>query len=202
MTENPTENKPNKRKRPCLIAIGVVLSLIFIIFIICLVLALTVFKPKQPRTSLVSATVDGVTPRVSFPAIKISLNITVDLVILIENPNHASFKHGTGKSLLLYKGVQVGDVDLYPGEIPARGNGTMQAKLTMQADRLTSNMNNLVSDALSGEFVVEISSRIPGRINFLGFIKKHVVAVSDCELTVGVPSFKVKNQVCKNKTKF
>ncbi|KAL6139060.1 hypothetical protein ACLB2K_064337 [Fragaria x ananassa] len=201
MTETPTDNKPNKRNRPCLIAIGVVLFLILLMFIICLVLALTVFKPKQPRTTLVSATVDGVTPRVSFPAINIRLNITVGLVLLIENRNHASFKHGTGKSLLLYRGVQVGDADLFPGEIPARGNGTMSAKLTMQADRLASDLNNLVTDALSGEFVIEVKSSVPGRITFLGFIKKHAVAVSECELTVGVPNFKIKNQVCKNKTK-
>lgn len=77
----------------------------------------------------------------------------------------------------------------------------MSAKLTMQADRLASDMNNLVTDALGGEFVIEVKSSVPGRITFLGFIKKHAVAVSECELTVGVPNFKIKNQVCKNKTK-
>lgn len=204
MTENPTDKKvkkPNKRKRSCLIAIGVILFLIMLIFIVCLILALTVFKPKQPRTTVVSATVDGVAPRVSFPAVKIELNITVDLVILIENRNHASFKHGAGKTLLLYQGIQVGDADLDPGNIPARGNATLPARLTMQADRLASKMSNLVSDALSGEFVIETKSSIPGRITLLGFIKKHAVAKSDCQLTIGFPNLKVKSQVCKNKTK-
>ncbi|PRQ42625.1 putative Late embryogenesis abundant protein, LEA-14 [Rosa chinensis] len=201
MTETGTDNKPNKRKRPCLIAIGVFLFLILLVFIICLILALTVFKAKQPRTSVVSASVDGVAQRLSFPAVKIELNITVDLVILIENRNHASFKHGTGKSLLLYRGAQVGDADLYPGDIPARANSTLPARLTMQAHRLASKMSNLVTDALSGEFVIETKSSIPGRITFLGFIKKHAVAESECQLTIGFPNLKVKSQVCKSKTK-
>ncbi|PQQ09444.1 uncharacterized protein Pyn_21436 [Prunus yedoensis var. nudiflora] len=115
MTENSDHlNKPNKRKRFCLIAIGVVLFLILLLFIIALILALTVFKTRQPRTQILSVSVDGVAPRISFPAVQIELNITLDLMILVENRNHASFKHGTGKTFLLYQGNQVGDADLYP----------------------------------------------------------------------------------------
>ncbi|KAL6278363.1 hypothetical protein ACE6H2_021964 [Prunus campanulata] len=202
MTENSDHlNKPNKRKRFCLIAIGVVLFLILLLFIIALILALTVFKTRQPRTQILSASVDGVAPRISFPAVQIELNITLDLMILVENRNHASFKHGTGKTFLLYQGNQVGDADLYPGFIPARGNSTLPCRLTLQADRLANNMSNLISDVLGGEFVLETRTRIPGKVTFLGFIKKHAVAVSECQLTIGFPGMKVKRQVCKSKAK-
>ncbi|KAI5326151.1 hypothetical protein PRUPE_6G299100 [Prunus persica] len=202
MTENSDHlTKPNKRKRSCLIAIGVVLFLILLLFIIALILALTVFKTKQPRTQILSASVDGVAPRISFPAVQIELNITLDLMILVENRNHASFKHGTGKTFLLYQGNQVGDADLYPGFIPARGNSTLPCRLTLQADRLANNMSNLISDVLGGEFVLETRTRIPGRVTLLGFIKKHAVAVSECQLTIGFPDMTVKRQVCKSKAK-
>lgn len=202
MTENSDHlTKPNKRKRSCLIAIGVVLFLILLLFIIALILALTVFKTRQPITQILSASVDGVAPRISFPAVQIELNITLDLMILVENRNHASFKHGTGKTFLLYQGNQVGDADLYPGFIPSRGNSTLPCRLTLQADRLANNMSNLISDVLGGEFVLETRTRIPGRVTFLGFIKKHAVAVSECQLTIGFPDMKVKTQVCKSKAK-
>ncbi|KAJ4704182.1 Late embryogenesis abundant protein [Melia azedarach] len=109
------------RKRLCLIAVGAILLLLLVLFIIILILSLTVFKPKQPTTQLQSAKLDGIAPRVSFPAIDIQLNLTLDLQILVGNRNHASFKHGSGKSLLLYQGNQVGEADIYPGNDSSKG---------------------------------------------------------------------------------
>ncbi|KAM4079145.1 hypothetical protein ACB094_09G094500 [Castanea mollissima] len=157
-----------KRKRRCLMALGIPLILIFLLFIIILILALTVFKTKSPKTTLVSASLDGVAPSVSLPSAQIELNITVDLKILVKNPNHVSFKHGQGKSYLLYEGNQVGEADIYPG-----------GQLVMQAD-----------------------TRIPGRINFLGIFKKHVVVVSECQLQIAVLDMNITDKACKDKTKF
>ncbi|KAL5550348.1 hypothetical protein UlMin_000524 [Ulmus minor] len=208
MTENGNQSsnddrmiKKKKRKRLCIFAIGAVLVLLLILFIIALILSLTVFKAKEPRTELLSATVDGVSPRVSFPAIRIELNITLDLKILVHNRNRASFKHGAGKSLLLYLGNQVGEAELYPGFIPARGSATLPCRLTIQVDELGSNVAGLISDVLDGELVLETKTRMPGRITFLGFIKKHAVAVSECQLTISITQMEVKSQVCKSKAK-
>ncbi|KAB2630382.1 hypothetical protein D8674_007901 [Pyrus ussuriensis x Pyrus communis] len=201
MTENSNHNKPNKRKRICLITIGVILFLNFLLFLIALILALTVFKSKQPKTEILSASVDGVAPRVSFPAVRIELNITVDLMINVQNRNYASFKHGAGKTLLLYQGTQVGDADLYPGNVPARGNATLPCRLTLQVDRVANDLSKLISDVLGGEIMLQTKTRIPGRITFLGFIKKHAVALSACQLTIGFPKMKVKRQDCKIKAK-
>ncbi|KAB2621768.1 hypothetical protein D8674_023950 [Pyrus ussuriensis x Pyrus communis] len=201
MPENSIHNKPNKRKRSCLIAIGAILFLIFLLFIIALILALTVFKPKQPKTEIHSASVDGVAPRITFPAVRIELNITLYLTINVENQNHASFRHGEGKTLLLYQGTQVGDANLYPGNIPARGNAMLPCRLTLQADKLANDMSKLISDVMGGEIMVETKTRIPGRVTFLGFIKKHAVAISECQLTIGFPDMKVKSQDCKSKAK-
>ncbi|XP_015897785.3 uncharacterized protein LOC107431405 [Ziziphus jujuba] len=208
MTETTTnvealniDKKHKVRKRKCHIAVGVILLLIILLFIIALILALTVFKPKQPRTQLLSATLDGVAPRVSFPAIKIELNITLDLKLLVENKNHASFKHGAGTSSLLYKSKQVGEAQLSPGFIPAMGSSTLPCRLTLEVDKMASDLPTLISDVLGGELVVETHTRIPGRVKFLGFIKKHVVAVSRCQFTLSVKEMKIKSQVCKSKTK-
>ncbi|RVW79616.1 hypothetical protein CK203_050014 [Vitis vinifera] len=165
------KNRRHVRRRRCLIAIGVVIFLIMLLFIVLLILVLTVFKAKQPKTQLVSATLDGISPRISFPVVRIQLNITLNLQILVENPNHASFKHGSGQSILLYQGGQVGDVEIYPGH-PSR------------------------------QLAMDTRTRIPGRVTFLGLIRKHVVAISDCHFVIAVPEMKVRSQECKERTKF
>lgn len=189
------------RKRLCLIAVGAILLLLLVLFIIILILSLTVFKPKQPTTQLQSAKLDGIAPRVSFPAIDIQLNLTLDLQILVGNRNHASFKHGSGKSLLLYQGNQVGEADIYPGMIPARGSTVLPCQLTLQLDEIASNLSGLIKDVLDGELVMETRTRIPGRVNFLGIFKKHIVATSECRFTVAVLAMKIQKQECRSKAK-
>lgn len=191
-----------RRRRCCLIATVVAILLLLAFFIIILILALTVFKTKQPITELQSAKIDGIAPRVTFPAVDIQLNLTLDLQILVKNRNRASFKHGSGKSLLLYRGKQVGVVDIDPGLIPARGSAVLPCRLALQVDELASNLGALIRDVLDGELVMETRTRIPGRVNLLGIFKKHIVATSECQFTVAVLAFKIQSQKCENKAGF
>lgn len=194
--------RPKRRRgRRCLLVIGAVLLLLIVLLVVGLVLALTVFKTKDPTTRLVSATLDGVASTLSFPAIQLHLNLTLDLNLLVHNPNHASFKHGQGMSILYYKGNQVGETDIYAGLIPAKGSATLLCRLTLQVDRLASKITSLIEDVMDGQLSLESSTRIPGRVSFLGFIKKHVVALSECQFTFGVPDMKIRTQTCKSRTK-
>ncbi|KAF8394782.1 hypothetical protein HHK36_018718 [Tetracentron sinense] len=189
------------RKRRCLVATAAVVLLLFTLFVIVLILAFTVFKPKDPQTQIISATVDGIAPRVSLPALRVELNVTLDLQILVHNPNRASFKHGPGKSLVFYRGNQVGEIDLSPGQIPDRGSETLRCRLTLEADQFASDMTHLISDVLAGELVIDTRTRIPGRVTFLGIFKKHAVALSECQVAIGITDMKIRRQDCKNKTK-
>ncbi|KAH7554633.1 hypothetical protein JRO89_XS12G0250900 [Xanthoceras sorbifolium] len=197
----PVKKHRNFNRRCCLIAVGAVLVLVFLLSIIFLILALTVFKPKQPRTQIQSAKVDGFAPRLSFPNIDFQLNITLDLQILVENRNHASFKHGAGKSFLFYQGNQVGETDIYPGLVRAMGSTTLPCRLTLEVDKLADNLNRLIRDVIGGKLVMETRTKIPGSVNFLKIFKKHIEATSDCRFTIGFPDMKVQNQECKNKAK-
>ena len=191
--------KKMTKRRQCAISIGLLLLLLMVLVIVFVVLALTLFKPKEPRTKLVSATLEGISPRVTLPAIDIQLNVTIDLKILVENRNHASFKHDQGKSILLYKGIEVGETDIYPGFIPSRGSETLPSRLTLEADKIASSLNSFIGDIVGGQVTMETVTRIRGRVTFLGFIKKHIVAKSNCRFTIGFPDFKIKSQVCKAK---
>ncbi|XP_021299223.1 uncharacterized protein LOC110427908 [Herrania umbratica] len=196
-----TKQRQKICKRRCLSVGCVLIICLLLIFITLLVLALTVFKAKQPRIKLLSATLDGVSPRITFPVINIQLNITLDLQLLLVNRNHASFKHGSGKSFLSYRGNQFGEADIPPGFIPAMGSTTISCRLTLEVDEMVSNITALVSDVLDGQLVVDTRARIPGRVTFLKLFKKHAVATSECHFTIAVLAFKIRSRECKTKTK-
>lgn len=208
MTE--TQNKqdqevvliPHKKKRHiCVITMCVVFLLLLVLVTVSVILAFTIFKTKDPKTKLVSATLEGISPSLSFPTINLQINVTLDLKIQVENKNHASFKHQEGTSFLMYKGVQVGETDIYAGLIPARSSTILPCRLTLQADKLASNVTGFVGDLLGGQLFLEAVTKIPGKVSFLGIIKKHIVAVSNCQFTFGFPDLEIKSQVCKNKAK-
>ncbi|KAJ6841793.1 uncharacterized protein M6B38_305355 [Iris pallida] len=194
-------DRPKRRRSRCLVPCVACLLVVVALAVTAVVLALVLFKPRDPRTQLVSATVSGVSPRVSFPAISVDLNVTLDLDLLVTNPNRASFDHAPAKTVLYYRGAQVGDADVAPGRIPSHGSETMHARLTVEAGKLSSEAMSLLSDVIAGSVGFDASTRVPGRVTFLGFIKHHAVATSECHVEVGFPDLKVRSQQCTQKTK-
>ncbi|XP_077237292.1 uncharacterized protein LOC143878963 [Tasmannia lanceolata] len=205
MTESgelPRSKPPEEtRRRRCRIVVGITFLIVVILLVIVLILALTVFKSKDPTTTLLSASVQGVAPRVTLPAIRIELNITLDLKILVHNPNHASFKHGQGQSFVLYRTIQVGDLDIPPGRIPASGSENITTRLTVEAGNLISDVGQLISDVMAGEVGFDVRTRIPGRVTFLGIFRRHAVAFSECHVAIGFPSLSIRRQECRHHTK-
>ncbi|GAB4856199.1 hypothetical protein Ancab_014124 [Ancistrocladus abbreviatus] len=193
-----------QRRHRCLVVVATVLFLVLTIFIVALILALTVLRPKEPRTEIISVALEGVAPRVSFPAIRVELNVSLNISILVQNRNHATFRHDSGETLLQYRGNQVGDAQLDPGVIPAMGSSTMGCRLTVEADRFGSgsNLMSLLSDITEGQLPMETNTRIPGKMSFLRIFKKHVVSTSYCQIVIGIPNFKIKSQDCKQGIKF
>jgi hypothetical protein len=192
---------PKKARHRCVTCICILLFLLLVLVTICVILALTIFKPKEPRTKISSATLQGISPRVTLPVLNIQINVTLDIKIEVENRNRVSFKHGDGTSHLMYKGVEVGETDIFPGLIPARKSSILPCRLTLEADKLASNMTGFIGDLMSGELSLATVTRIPGRVTFLGFIKKHIVAKSNCQFVFGIPDMEIKSQICKNKAK-
>ncbi|KAK9734211.1 hypothetical protein RND81_04G123000 [Saponaria officinalis] len=196
----PTSSSP-KRKRWVRVCMWLCLITLLLIILVIVVLALTVFKVKQPKIQLVSSTVEGIAPKFDLTQMRVELNITLNLTILVNNPNHVRFQAGQGKSQLLYKGDEVGDVDINPGLIPSKGSATLVCMLTLQAARFAdSGMMSLFRDITDGELDLELKTRIPGRAKIL-FIKKHVVTSSDCQIVIGFPSMKIISQDCNQHTK-
>ncbi|XP_008788146.2 uncharacterized protein LOC103705995 [Phoenix dactylifera] len=199
-SSSPTSLHRRRRRRRCLILGGACLLLLVVLGVVALVLYLTLLKARDPTIKLVAARVEGVSPRVTLPAFHIELNVTLELMVLVHNPNRAAFDHAEGDTALLYRGALVGDAVVEPGRIPPRGDAYVQLNLRVEADRLAAKLLSLVADVAAGEVAFDTSTRIPGRVTILAFIKRHAVASSECHVTFGVPDLKVRNQECRYET--
>ncbi|KAL3715325.1 hypothetical protein ACJRO7_007108 [Eucalyptus globulus] len=200
----PAEGRNSLRGRRCLVFLLAVPLLLFLLSVVALVLSLTLLKPRDPTISVASATLSGISPQVtSFPVLKIELNVTLNIILLVHNRNHFSFRHGPGKSIILYRGGQVGEAELLPGEIPARKSAEMPCRLMLEVDKvMAEDVASLVRDVLGGEVVVKSRTSIPGRVRLWKVLRRHVVATSECQYTIGVPAMTIQSQDCKYETNF
>lgn len=194
----PPHSKQRQRRKATIICLATTLFLILLVALVGFILSVTVLRLRQPRTQLVSASLEGVAPKLSFPVMKVELNVTLNLTLLIHNQNHASFKCGLGRSVLLYQGKEVGEAELNPGLIPAKGTATMCSNLILEVGRFAdSGLASIFRDVMAGQIAMASKTRIPGRVNLLGIFKKHVVTSSDCQFVVGFPDLNIKSQDCK-----
>ncbi|KAJ8486150.1 hypothetical protein OPV22_018635 [Ensete ventricosum] len=193
-------SEQRRRRRRWLCCVLCILVLVLLV-VAAVVLALTVLKIREPTGELVSVTVSGVSPRVDLPALRVELNVTLDLAVRVHNRNYAAFAHAPGgRASLLYRGVQVGEADVAPGRIPARGSELLRLALAVEVDRIAAELGSLLSDVVAGAVAFDAVTRLPGRITFLGFIKRHAVATSDCHVVIGVSDLSVRSQYCTYKT--
>jgi Late embryogenesis abundant protein len=204
MTETDASPNPKAKaksnKRRCLYAClgcGLVIFLLAIVFVI---LAFTLFRVRDPSVSVTSTRVAGVAPQVTLPNLSMQFNITLDIIASVHNPNRASFTYGSGQTNLTYRGTQVGQAIIEPGRIPNHGSGPVRLSLTVDAAKFSGNLGALTSDVLNGTIAFDTYTMIPGRVAILGFIKHHAVARSTCHLEIGLPDMNVKSQECDNKT--
>ncbi|KAJ4958229.1 hypothetical protein NE237_025340 [Protea cynaroides] len=196
------QDLPKLRHSRATRCILIFLLILFLFLTIILILVFTIFKPKNPTTQVVSVTLEGISPRVLLPQFKVDLNITLDLQIMVHNPNYASFKHDTGAAFLYYNGTQVVVVDISPGIVPATGSEIIASRLTLVTNRFISKNSALIKDVMVEEFELETKLNIPGVVKFLGIFQKHVVNLSDCRIVVGVSNLKVQSRKCNNEIQF
>ncbi|KAH0470992.1 hypothetical protein IEQ34_000715 [Dendrobium chrysotoxum] len=185
------------RRRRCIL-----ISLAIFLFIVLLfvILGVTVFRVREATTTVNSVKLGGFKAGFNLPNLGVDLNVTLDLDLTAHNPNHASFRYGESSAELFYKGSQVGEAAIPPGQINAGGSERMNVSVTIFAGRLIGD-SALYSDVLSGSLVFQTTTRIPGRVSVLGIFKHHIVTYSSCDVTVNVSSRTADNSNCRYKAK-
>ncbi|KAL0929048.1 hypothetical protein M5K25_000988 [Dendrobium thyrsiflorum] len=186
----------NRRRRCILISLAIFLFIV-LLFVI---LGVTVFRVREATTTVNSVKLGGFKAGFNLPNLGVDLNVTLDLDLTAHNPNHASFRYGESSAELFYKGAQVGEAAIPPGQINAGGSERMNVSVTIFAGRLIGD-SALYSDVLSGSLVFQTTTRIPGRVSLLGIFKHHIVTYSSCDVTVNVSSRTADNSNCRYKAK-
>ncbi|MED6135731.1 hypothetical protein PIB30_049425, partial [Stylosanthes scabra] len=194
--EEALKNKRLKRIKLC----GCVSGISFLIFVIVFViLALTVFKVKEPiitTNSVTLANLDFTTNLNQMPpSVKVNMSLLLDMSI--KNPNSVSFKFGEGTTAISYREVNVGEAKNPPGIAKADKTFRMKVTADVLADRLA-NRPELVSDFLSGHLTLNTYTEISGRAKIL-IIKKHVDIKMSCTVNVDISSKEVQDMNCKRK---
>ncbi|GKV02894.1 hypothetical protein SLEP1_g15273 [Rubroshorea leprosula] len=147
----------SRKKLVAWILIGFVLSIV-----ITVILAVALLKVKEPS---------------------IQVNLTLNVQLLVQNQNKANFVNGEGKSLLVYKGKPIGKDIINPGLIPSKGSTTLATRMTLQADKMGTDIIDLAEEVLAGEVNLDTLTSIPGKVDtFLKFIKKRTVALPNAGL--------------------
>ncbi|KAJ0835532.1 putative Late embryogenesis abundant protein [Helianthus annuus] len=149
----------DKRKRRRCICLSIIIAAILLVALTILILALTVFKPKKPITTVNSVAVKDLDATVNLLPPRVSLNVTLDLDITIKNPNKVAVKFLNSSATLLYKGQVVGDVPIPPGEIGSDDTQQLNLMLTLFADRLLANVD-VYADIIRGNLPVSTYTRI------------------------------------------
>lgn len=115
--------------------VGAIFLFLLLLAILFLVLVLTVFKPRTPRIDVLSATLDGISPFITLPVMRIELNVS------LPQPPYPHLQHepcmllsgmGFREAVLFYRGMRIGEAELSPGEIRGMGSSEHRGQLTIQ----------------------------------------------------------------------
>jgi len=187
---------PYLRKRRCALCCGgCCVTTIVVIGVIILVLALTVFKVKEPRltvnnvwlTAISAGPGTGTIPAPGTGTIPapVATNATLTADVSIKNPNAAAFKFSQTETDVYYRGQTVSVAYAPAGRVGAHGSVRMNVTVDLLADRLARVMNG-TGLVFGQEYDLDTYTEINGTVNVLGIITKDIEIKLNCSLVVEV----------------
>lgn len=177
------------------ICCGVTAILIILLLVTLLVLFLTVFKPKDPIIILQSVKFQGF----EFQIPELKLNVSLGIVVTVNNRNHGSFSYQNSTSYLNYRGNLVAEASIHEDTIPARGALNISTSLNVFADEV-SKSQGLLGDYARGVINFTSTTTLPGKVKILKLFKMKATSYSTCDLSVSVQDRSV-NSTCNIKLK-
>ncbi|GAV91399.1 LEA_2 domain-containing protein, partial [Cephalotus follicularis] len=170
---------------------------IVVIAIVIVILALTVFKKKDPITTVNSVTLQDLDVSFDISRLKVYVNLTLDFNLSVKNPNKVSFKYTNSSAFLYYRGQIVGEVPIPADQMSADATKVYNLTATILADRLLS----AFSDVMAGQLPLNIYSQLSGKVRIFNIFNIHVKTSSSCDFTIFVSNRTVSDQQCHYKTK-
>ncbi|XP_052111051.1 uncharacterized protein LOC127742484 [Arachis duranensis] len=179
----------SKRMKICC---GVTAAIVILLVVILVILIFTVFKQKDPTVTLQSVKVKEAS-LVVFPVEVI--NVSLGILLTVENPNYGSFSYHNSTAYLNYRGKLLATAPLHEDTLPARGSLNISTTLNFYADDIMKVLD-LVADLVKGVINFTSTTTLEGRVKVLNLFKKKATSSSFCDISVFVHDKSV-NSTCE-----
>ncbi|KAH7533042.1 hypothetical protein FEM48_Zijuj04G0088000 [Ziziphus jujuba var. spinosa] len=187
--------KTGKASRSRVLKLCCGLSTIFLIIIVVVLttLSLTIFRPKQPAITAHPVGLENLHFSIT------EVNITIEMVITIDNPNYVSFKYKNSTAYVTYHETVVAEVPIVEQLVPAHANLSITTSADFMMSKLILNPY-FFNDFASGCLNFNSTAILHGEASLLKIFKLHFKASSWCGILFFVNSKHVESN-CKNKLK-
>uniref|UniRef100_A0A0D9WIV7 Late embryogenesis abundant protein LEA-2 subgroup domain-containing protein n=1 Tax=Leersia perrieri TaxID=77586 RepID=A0A0D9WIV7_9ORYZ len=177
------------RKRRCaLCCCGCCVTTLVVVGIIALVLALTVFRVKDPRINMngiwVTAISTGPGSGSTTSTVQ-ATNATLVADVSVKNPNIASLRFSRSATNVYYRGQTISVAYVPAGKVGADRTVRMNITLDLLADRLTSVLNG-TGLLLGQEYDLTTYTEMNTRVKVFGIIKKSLEVRMNCSVVLEV----------------
>jgi hypothetical protein len=176
-----SQKPPLYKRRKCKICSCICLIVIISLAIVAIALSQTIFKFRDPKTTLENTKLQNVSLNFDLSSLSTLIDISISTDVRVDNPNYYDFRYSDSKLSMVYHGSDVGVIELGAGTIRSRKTVDLHAVITVQALKL---VINALQDIASGVATLGINSVIEGRINLAKIYKKHVTVTLSCDVEV------------------
>ncbi|KAK7366527.1 hypothetical protein VNO80_08520 [Phaseolus coccineus] len=159
-----------------------------------LVLFFTVFKPKDPDIILQHVKLQGF--KLELPTL--NLNVSLGIVVTVENPNHGSFTYQNSTAYLYHGETLVAEAPLHEDTIPARRDHNITTSLSIFAD--ITKLKGLSTDYSRGVINFTSSVTLLGKVKVVNLFKMKATSYCTCYISLFVP-YKSIDSICNSKIK-
>ncbi|XP_071687896.1 uncharacterized protein [Rutidosis leptorrhynchoides] len=187
-----------KSRKPLIICCAVTLGLVLIISITSITLYFTLFKPKQPKITTQSVTLDSFSSDVFDIT---NTNVTLGVTITVNNPNYGGFKYENSTSYVTYHGDFVAEAPVMEDTIPARGVHDVSTTVLVVGKSLLTNPSFL-GDLGSNTLNFTAITGLKGKAIVFKYFKKKATTMTTCDISVHIigknstsVAYKLKNVV-------
>ncbi|KAH7545781.1 hypothetical protein FEM48_Zijuj01G0130200 [Ziziphus jujuba var. spinosa] len=180
-------------RRGLKICCGVTIIFFIMILVVLVVLFITIFKLKEPKIVTQPVSLQNLELQV-LPVIR--LNISLGILITVNNPNYGSFAYQETTSHVKYHGHVVAEAEIEEDTIPAHRKHNISTTAKIFADELISD-ENFLGDYFNGVLNFTASTTLHGKVHLLKFFKLKATSYSTCNISVFVQSKSIDSN-CKS----
>ncbi|KAL2331826.1 hypothetical protein Fmac_019407 [Flemingia macrophylla] len=143
------------------VKICLVVSLLFLIIVTILIVALafTIFKPKNPDITVHPLGLENLDISL-LP--NLTLNVSVGMLITIENPNYGSFEYTNSTGYVNFHDTVIAEVPIEADLVPARSQINVSTSADFMVAKLI-NDPNFWSDVMDGTLIFTSTATLPGK---------------------------------------